>query len=253
MFATLNGSIAGWNPGLMTMAETKVPASGAVYSGLALANNGSGNFLYAANGAEGRIDVFNGSFQPTSLAGSFSDPTLPSGFTPYNIQNIGGTLYVTYENEDEGGGVINAFDANGNFLNRVTANEAGGPLKSPWGLALAPAGFGPFGNALLVGNEDDGRISAFDPSTGSFLGQLLDPNGDPIANTGLWGLVFGNGANGTSPNVLYFAAGINEEVHGLFGSIAVVPEPSTLWLAGFGGLMLVVVAKRRGSGQRKAS
>jgi len=97
---------------------------------------------------------------------------------------------VTYENETQGGGV-DAFDTNGNLIRRVTANGAGGPLESPWGLALAPAGFGPFGGALLVGNEDDGRISAFNPTTGAFLGQLLDVNGQPIANTGLWGLAFG--------------------------------------------------------------
>jgi uncharacterized protein (TIGR03118 family) len=237
LFATLDGNIAGWNGSLGTTAQAPVLGTGAVYTGLALANNGSGNFLYAANNAGGSIHVFNGVFAPTTLAGSFTDPGLPAGYTPYNIQNLGGTLYVTYESEALGGGVVDAFDADGNFVRRISANGAGGPLEAPWGLAIAPAGFGEFGGALLVGNEDDGHISAFDPTTGAFLGQLLDENGQPIANTGLWGLTFGNDGNGGDVDTLYFAAGINEEVNGLFGSIrplaeSEVPQLSSLALLG---------------------
>jgi uncharacterized protein (TIGR03118 family) len=247
LFATLGGTIVGWNAG--AGAEAKASTPDAAYTGLALANNGSGNFLYAANGEGGRIDVFDAAFQPASVAGAFVDPNLPSGFTPYNIQNLNGTLYVAYENEDRGGGVINAFDANGNLLRRVSDNPEGGRLESPWGMTLAPSGFGPFGGALLVGNEDDGHISAFNPADGSPLGQLLDAQGQPIANTGLWGLVFGNGGNGGDPDVLYFAAGINEEVNGLFGSIAVaaVPEPDMLYLLACMGTMLGVVGVKRRS------
>jgi uncharacterized protein (TIGR03118 family) len=238
LFATLDGNIAGWNPSLGTTAQTVVLGGpGTVYTGLALVSNGAGNFLYAANNAAGTIDVFDSTFAPTTLAGSFSDPGLPAGYTPYNIQNLGGTLYVTYENESLGGGIVDAFDVNGLFVRRISANGAAGPLEAPWGLALAPAGFGEFGGALLVGNEDDGRISAFDPTTGAFLGQLLDENGQPIANTGLWGLTFGNGGNGGDVDTLYFAAGINEEQNGLFGSIRPlvetgVPQPSSLALLG---------------------
>ena len=181
MFASLNGTISGWNSAQAMSAVVQVRSTGAAYTGLAIGNNGSGNLLYAANASGNKIDVFNGSFSPTTLAGSFVDPNLPSGFTVYNVHNLGGTLYVTYENETSGGGVINAFDLNGNLLRRVTSNTDGGPLASPWGLALAPSSFGPFGGALLVGNEDDGHISAFDPTTGNFLGQLLDKNGDPGA------------------------------------------------------------------------
>lgn len=241
LFANLDGSISGWNPAQGTSAQVPI-ISNAVYTGLAIANNGSGNLLYAANAKGNRIDVFNGTFSPTSLAGSFSDPNLPAGFSVYNIQQAGGKLLVSYENETNGGGVVDAFDLNGNLLQRIAANGAGGPLDSPWGMTVAPSSFGEFGGALLVGNERDGHISAFNPTTGAFLGQLRDGNGNPIANTGLWGLTFGNGGSGGSVNKLYFAAGINDERDGLFGSISAVPEPSTLVLFGVGGV--VVVAAR---------
>jgi uncharacterized protein (TIGR03118 family) len=156
-------------------------------------------------------------------------------------------LYVTYEHGTLGGGVVDAFDTNGTFLRRIFANGPGGVLESPWGVALAPASFAPFGGALLVGNEDDGRISAFNPTmTGAFLGQLLDVNGQPITNTGLWGLAFGTGGNGFDPNKLYFAAGINDERNGLFGAIQVAtPEPASLAMMGVGALGLLGYAWRR--------
>ncbi len=250
LFANLDGTISGWHPAVNPTAAVVVvnqQATDAVFTGLALGNNGSANFLYAANSANAQIDVYDGNFALTSLAGSFTDPGLPAGFTPYNIQNLEGTLYVTYENELTGGGIVDAFDLNGNFLRRVSANGDGGPLDDPWGLALTPASFGPFGNALLVGNEGDGHISAFNPLTGQFLGQLLDINGNPIANTGLWGLTFGNGGLGGDPDVLYFAAGIENEREGLFGSIrpvAAVPEPSTALLFSMGGLTMLAVLRR---------
>ena len=238
LFANLDGSISGWNPTRGTLAEVRAFTPGASYTGLALGNNGTGNFLYAANAEDNRIDVFDALFSPATLAGSFTDPVLPAGFTVYNVQQVGSELLVTYENEDAGGGIVDAFGLDGNLLRRITGNAAGGPLESPWGLAIAPASFGPFAGALLVGNEDDGRISAFNLATGAFLGQLLDVNGDPLANTGLWGLRVGNGGNGGNPSLLYFAAGIEDETHGLFGSISAVsvPEPGTLLLVCFASL-----------------
>jgi uncharacterized protein (TIGR03118 family) len=233
IFDSLDGSLSGWNGG--ANAQLVAMTSGAVYTGLAIGSTAAGNFLYAANFSQGRIDVFDKSFTFVSgRTGSFifSDPNLPSGLTPYrpaNIQDLNGTLYVTYWNgaDVQHGGIIDAFDTNGNFLRRVVS----GGLDQPWGLALAPAGFGNLGGALLVGNFGfgDGKINALDPKTGKFLGYITDANGTPLAFEGLWGLTFGNGGSGGDPNALYFAAGINRvgptsfsANDGLFGSIRLV-------------------------------
>jgi uncharacterized protein (TIGR03118 family) len=257
IFDTLNGTIAGWNGASGTTAQIAQTVPGASYTGLALGNNGAGNFLYADNDGQSRIDAFNSAFQLTALGGTFTDPTLPPGFTPYNIRNLGGKLYVSYES-NAGGGVVDAFDLNGNFLQRVTANGPGGPLSHPWGLALAPAGFGQFANALLVGNEGDGQINAFDPSNGNFLGtmSLLDTNGNPVSiGFGLWTLTFGGSNNDGDPNTLFFTAGINNETGGLFGSILPLsPEPSAVVLFGLGAIVVCGsrFRKARASARRAA-
>jgi uncharacterized protein (TIGR03118 family) len=258
IFATEDGTVAGWNSGTNAVREVDNSASGAVYKGLAIGNNGSGNFLYAANFNSAAIDVFNGTYSPTLLAGHFTDPNLPAGYAPFNIQNIGGTLFVTYalqnaaKHDDVAGaghGFIDEFDLNGNLLKRFASN---GVLNSPWGLALAPASFGSFANDLLVGNFGDGRINAFDPSTGTFLGSLTDASNNPIAIEGLWGLRFGNGGNGGDPGTLFFSAGIPGpggvvEDHGLFGSITVPDSGATLGLmiVGLGGLAACGCALRQ--------
>lgn len=228
LFATEDGTIAGWKPvgGVFpTTATTEVDNStiglGAVYKGLALGNNGTANHLYAANFRFGTVDVFNSDF---SQAPSFTDATIPAGYAPFGIQNLGGVLYVTYAKQNaekhddvagQGHGFVDAFDMNGNLLDRLVSH---GQLDSPWGLAIAPASFGDFAGDLLVGNFGNGRINAYTADKGNFRGQLESSSG-PIVIDGLWGLRLGNGGAGGDANKIYFAAGINGESDGLFGSI----------------------------------
>ncbi len=230
LFATEDGTIAGWNPTVsFKRARIEVDRStvglGAVYKGLAIGNNGVADHIYASNFRFGTIEVFDTSYTMVALSGSFTDPGIPAGFAPFNIQNLDRVLYVTYamqkpdKHDDQSGpgfGFVDAYDLNGHLLRRVAS---GGALNSPWGLAIAPASFGNFHDNLLVGNFGDGRINAFSLSTGAFRGQLKSETSAPIDIPGLWGLRFGNGGFGASPNTLYFAAGINDEKDGLFGSI----------------------------------
>src|SRR5262245_1949672 len=203
IFASETGHITGWNAGVPPPAPSRnaqlmATTPDAVYTGLAIGNNGTGNFLYAADFHNGEIDVFDRTYTPTTLAGAFVDPDIPDDYAPFNIQNLGGQLYVTYAEQEgegnelpEGGeGFVSVFDLNGNFLKRLVSEDH---LDAPWGVALAPADFGEFSNALLVGNFGDGRINAFDATTGAFLGRLRDEAGKPIKIDGLLGLAFGNG------------------------------------------------------------
>jgi uncharacterized protein (TIGR03118 family) len=229
IFSTEDGTISGWAPNVdFAHALVAVNQPGSSYKGLALAANASGDLLYAANFAGGRIDVFDSTFAPTTVAGRFKDKSLPPGFAPFNIQALGGLLYVTYakheknsgdEKDGRGLGLVDVFDTDGHLLHRLDQFDR---LNAPWGLALAPAGFGEFSNALLVGNFGDGTVLAIDPSTGRTLGRLKDSTGRPLHIDGLWGLAFGNGVQGQDTNVLYFAAGPNHEAGGVYGSIALV-------------------------------
>ncbi|HKB04357.1 MAG TPA: TIGR03118 family protein, partial [Gemmataceae bacterium] len=202
---------------------------GAVYTGLAIATVGTSDFLYAADFRNGRIDVFDNKFAPTtSLAGDFVDPNIPAGYLPYNIQNLENKLYVTYARQvdgdpepDKGRGFISVFDTSGNFLNRLVSR---GKLREPWGMAIAPSNFGELSNALLVANHRDGRINAYDPETGKFIDRLRDADDRPIKIDGLHGLHFGNGKSAGDLNALYFTAGPDDGAHGLMGSLRVAPE-----------------------------
>jgi uncharacterized protein (TIGR03118 family) len=238
LFSTETGQIAGWNPNV-NQSHAIVPflaTDGAAYKGLTMANNGGQNLLYAPDFENAKIDVINGAFQKTTLSGSFVDPNLPAGFAPFNIENFGGKLYVTYAKSDGnddipglGNGLVSIFDLNGNFEKRLIT---GGELNSPWGLAIAPADFGPFAGDLLVGNFGDGRINVYDLLSGDFVDTLKHLNGASLVIDGLWALRFGNGAAGGELDELYFTAGIQGEAHGLFGEITpaaanTVPEGGT--------------------------
>jgi len=230
IFVTESGTIAGWNPAVpppapSAAAQVGTTVTDAIYKGVAIGNNGTQNLLYAANFHTGHIDVFDTNFAAKTLAGSFTDPNLPAGYAPFNVQAIGGTLYVMYAQQDAdqhdavvgaGKGFVDKFDMNGNLLGRFAS---GGALNAPWGIAVAPTNFGKFSGDILIGNFGDGRIDAYRPS-GLFVGALRDEQGKPIAIDGLWALGFGNGVTAGDTNALYFTAGPDDETHGLFGKLA---------------------------------
>jgi uncharacterized protein (TIGR03118 family) len=251
IFAAIDGSISGWNPTVnMTNAIVKVLASpNNVYTGLALGSAGTSVFLYAANFKTAHIDVYNSNFALTTLAGNFTDPTLPSGYAPFNVELVGSNLYVEYAkvsiNGDDdpgpGNGFVSVFDTNGNFVRRLITQ---GALNAPWGITLAPSVFGEFSNDLLVGNFGDGRINAFDPVTGAPLGTLRDGSSNPIVIDGLWALKVRLGGPSVNTNAVYFTAGINGEADGLFGSLA-IPEPGTLTMMGIAMLAASIAMRHR--------
>jgi uncharacterized protein (TIGR03118 family) len=233
IFSGEGGAISGWSPSVDSLNAITAydgGAGGAVYKGLAIANNGTANFLYATDFHNNKVDVFDKNFAKVTISGGFTDPTLPAGYAPFGIQavTIGGTvsIIVTYAQQDAakhknisgaGLGLVDAFDTNGKFQKHLVAT--GGALNAPWGVALAPAGFGNLSNMLLIGNFGDGVINAYDPSSGTFIGSVNDSSGKPLASPGLWGIVFGNGAVNQPTTTLYFAAGISAETGGLYGRI----------------------------------
>jgi uncharacterized protein (TIGR03118 family) len=225
LFVTINGTIAGWSPtvdGTHAITAVDNSALGAIYTGLASANTIKGSFLYAANFHDGSVEMYDSNFQ---LVKTFTDVTLPPGFAPFGIRNLKGKLYVTYARQDaarqfdapgNGRGFVVVFDIQGNKLSTLVSH---GALNSPWGVAIAPATFGKFGNALLVGNFGNGRINAYDRETGAFLGGVLDSSGKAIVIDGLWALEFGNGKAAGLQKFLYFTAGPAGGTHGLLGSL----------------------------------
>jgi len=215
-----------------------------------MGTTGTANVLFAANKATGKIDVFDSSFQPITLGpGAFSDPNVPAGMTPYNIQIVNGNLYVEYSGtRGAPGGFVAEFDTSGNLIRDIGDAH----LNAPWGITMAPIGFGDFGGDLLIGNFNDGMINAFNPLTGGFVGTLLESNGTPFAEPGLWALEFRNTSSpnantGSNPDALFFVAGINGERDGLFGVLTAVPEPASFELLGLAVLAAALVARRRSS------
>jgi uncharacterized protein (TIGR03118 family) len=238
IFATEHGTISGWNPMVnptssviaVNNSQGGSPGDGAVYKGLAIGKTEDGTFLYAANFRNGSVDMFNSKFQ---LVKSFTDPTVPDGYAPFNVQVLDGKLFVTFAQQDAarhddvagpGHGFVDEFNLNGQMIERVASR---GPLNSPWGLAIAPDGFGEFAGDLLVGNFGDGAINVFNPTTDQFLGKLDRPNGQPFHETDLWAL------KASGDNIL-FTAGLAHESHGLFGELSptFAPNPSMASLTG---------------------
>jgi uncharacterized protein (TIGR03118 family) len=234
IFVTEDGTISGWNPTVnATNSILKVNNSGtAIYKGVTIAQTGGNNFLYAANFFGGTVDVFDKNYAAVTLpAGAFTDPDLPEGFAPFNVQNISGNVYVAFakQNEDRDEevagkklGFVDVFDGAGVLLQRFENHPS---MNAPWGLALAPStGFGKSSGKLLVGMFGSGQIATFDPATGDFAGLLRDRHGRPIQIDGLWALRFGNGAAAGPTTTLFFTAGIDDEEHGLFGTITPIPK-----------------------------
>jgi uncharacterized protein (TIGR03118 family) len=228
IFCTEDGTVSAWNGGTTATVMIDNSAAGTVYKGMAISAASGAPLLYLANFSFGKIDVLDTNFHLTSVPGGFVDPNLPAGYAPFNIWVVNGNLYVTYAVQNAtkkqdvaavGNGVVDIFDFNGNLLQRLTS---GGPLNSPWGVAVSGGGWGAFSNAVLVGNFGDGHINAFNPTTGALLGTLQDATGAPIALQGLWAIEFGNGGSGGDARYLYFTAGIfnNGVQAGLLGSLA---------------------------------
>ena len=245
IWVTEDGTIDGWNPGVnATKAVVVFPppnkTNDAVYKGATIAEVGGKKYLLVANFKSGQIDVFDSAFHPVDAPKhAFRDQKIRKGFAPFNVQGIGPNVVVTYAKQDDKGeddvpgaglGFVDVFRADGELLLRL---EHGDWFNAPWGVALAPGDFGEFSHALLVGNFGDGTIAAFNPVSGDFIGNMLTPSGSKVAILGLWALSFGNGnINSATPpgplpsgpgNVLFFTAGPNEEMDGLFGKLTPIP------------------------------
>jgi len=235
LFVSLDGSISGWDPAANpTTAITKVSTK-SVFTGATIAQIGNERFLYVADLKDAKIKVYDSNFKEVEIGDmgydddneeAFEDQELPRGFAPFNIQNIGGDLYVAYAKQDQtktfvtsgtGLGFVDVFSPRGRLLMRL---EHGNWFNAPWGLTLAPSDFGTFSHRILVGQFGSGEILAFDAVTGRFEGKLRDQNNKSIALEGLWGLAFGAGDQTSGPaNTLFFNEGLNGGNDGLFGTL----------------------------------
>ncbi|MDP9089797.1 MAG: TIGR03118 family protein [Pseudomonadota bacterium] len=241
IFATEDGTVSAWAGGLNPVGDavlaadnssTPTAADGAVYKAIAFGLTSKGGLLFATNFRSGKIDVFGpngptGQFTAASTSGGFLDPKIPAGYAPFGIQNIDGDLFVTYakqnalKHDDDAGpgrGFVDVFDTDGHLLRRFASR---GPLNSPWAVTRASYAFGRFSGKILIGNFGDGMINAFE-SDGSFIDELENVHGQPLVIEGLWALTLGGG-RGSSPDTLFFTAGPNHEIDGVFGTIVPVP------------------------------
>ncbi len=236
LFVTEDGTVSGWNSGSSAVIKVNTK-SASVFKGAALAtinlpHGNSATFLCVADFRKGRIQVYDSWFHHVPLMENmFRDERIPYGFAPFNIQNIGGDLYVSYAKQDDqkhdevdgaGLGYVDVFSPLGFLVRRL---QHGPWLNGPWAMAIAPGDFGIYSHDLLVGNFGSGQVAVYDPATGFFKGLLNDASGNPIAIDGLWGLSFGSGGASGSATALYFSAGSDGEAHGLFGTITPVENP----------------------------
>ncbi len=218
LFCTLDGTISGWSyfNGLKALIGVDNHSSGAIYTGLAITNHPSGNLLFAADNWNNKVDVYDGTFK---FVMSFTDTSLPPGFAPFGIQDIGGEVYVAYAATNGGaGGYIDIFQENGTFVKTLIS---GAPLNQPWGFAVAPLNFGPLSNTLLISNNTNtGTINGFNLTTGAFVGTVVNSMGKPIKINQLWGIEFGGGtASNGNTNQLFYTAGPKNNANGRFGVI----------------------------------
>jgi len=228
VFVGEDGVISGWNIGVdaNNAISMGTAADGAIYKGVTMGVSSGNTFLYAADFHNGKIDVFNNSFvKSTAFAGKFVDAQLPAGYAPFNISNVGGKLYVSYAKQDAnredevagvGKGFVDVFNTSGDLVKRLAHGKF---MDAPWAVVKAPKGFGKLGNSILVGNFGSGKIAAFNGKTGKFKSFVTNSHKKPIVIDGLWGLAFGNGGQSGSTKSLFFAAGIADEAHGLFGML----------------------------------
>ena len=245
IFATEDGTISGWQQSdgtgaVLHVDNSQVPtsANGAVYKGLAIATLNGHQFIYATNFRSGKVEVFDGAYNPASLTGTFTDPHPIAGFAPFGITLFGtSNLWVSYAMQDAakhdpvhqaGAGYIDIFTTDGVFVERFAT---GGNLNAPWGMVLTPASFGPLGGNFWIGNFGDGMINTFD-TMGNSKGQPMDSKGQPLIVDGLWALVFGNGSNNAATTSLYFTAGPNMETEGIFGKFDVTTKKKSTGMGG---------------------
>jgi len=230
LFCTEDGTISGWYPGLTTAINmVNNHAFHANYKGLTIGQVSTPSprtLMYVANFHSGAIEIYDSAFAPTTVPGTFHDPSVPSGFAPFNVLNIGGSIFVawalpdaTHDDEIAGAGLgyVSQFMPDGTFVRSL---QHGPWMNAPWGMTISPANFGELSNRILVGQFGSGQIASFDPFTGLFQGLMLSHGNHPVVIEGLWGIKFGNGATAGPANELFFAAGIEDEAHGLFGKLA---------------------------------